>query len=138
MSEAPILEVRDLAKSYGARIGCADITFDLWPGEVLAVVGESGELIGFFSFAQEGPGVVAIGLGLRPDHTGKGLGQAFVLAGLEFAKGKFHPTQFRLSVAAFNRRAIRLYERLGFRQDGLFENETNGGRYRFLRMARDA
>ncbi len=42
MSEAPILEVRDLAKSYGARIGCADITFDLWPGEVLAVVGESG------------------------------------------------------------------------------------------------
>lgn len=40
--ETPILEVRDLAKHYGARLGCVDISFDLWPGEVLAVVGESG------------------------------------------------------------------------------------------------
>ncbi|MBS1181181.1 MAG: phnK [Proteobacteria bacterium] len=42
MTDAPILEVRDLAKAYGARIGCVDISFDLWAGEVLAVVGESG------------------------------------------------------------------------------------------------
>ncbi len=42
MTDTPILEVRDLAKNYGSRIGCADISFDLWPGEVLAVVGESG------------------------------------------------------------------------------------------------
>lgn len=42
MTDAPILEVRDLAKNYGARLGCTDISFDLWPGEVLAVVGESG------------------------------------------------------------------------------------------------
>src|SRR6185312_736863 len=27
---------------YGARLGCEDVSFDLWPGEVLAVVGESG------------------------------------------------------------------------------------------------
>ncbi len=42
MTDAPILEVRDLTKHYGARLGCEDISFDLWPGEVLAVVGESG------------------------------------------------------------------------------------------------
>jgi putative phosphonate transport system ATP-binding protein len=42
MTDAPILEVRDLAKNYGARLGCTAISFDLWPGEVLAVVGESG------------------------------------------------------------------------------------------------
>ena len=42
MTDAPILKVRDLAKHYGARLGCVDISFDLWPGEVLAVVGESG------------------------------------------------------------------------------------------------
>jgi len=39
---APIVKVRNLAKHYGARLGCVDISFDLWPGEVLAVVGESG------------------------------------------------------------------------------------------------
>ena len=42
MDDEPILEVRGLAKRYGARVGCADVSFDLWPGEVLAVVGESG------------------------------------------------------------------------------------------------
>jgi putative phosphonate transport system ATP-binding protein len=40
--EVPLLQVRGLAKSYGGRIGCADVSFDLFPGEVLGIVGESG------------------------------------------------------------------------------------------------
>ena len=40
--EDPILEVRDLTKDHGGGRGCRDVSFDLWPGEVLAVVGESG------------------------------------------------------------------------------------------------
>ena len=42
MSEVPLLQVSGLSKSYGGRIGCAGVSFDLWPGEVLGVVGESG------------------------------------------------------------------------------------------------
>ena len=42
MSDDPLLRVDRLSKRYGARIGCADISFELWPGEVLAIVGESG------------------------------------------------------------------------------------------------
>ncbi|WP_172291879.1 phosphonate C-P lyase system protein PhnK [Pseudoruegeria sp. HB172150] len=38
----PLLSVRDLTKRYGARIGCADVAFDLYPGEVMGIVGESG------------------------------------------------------------------------------------------------
>ncbi len=38
----PLLEVRDLTKRYGGRIGCADVSFALHPGEVLGIVGESG------------------------------------------------------------------------------------------------
>ena len=38
----PLLSVRDLTKTYGARVGCADVAFDLWPGEVMGIVGESG------------------------------------------------------------------------------------------------
>ena len=42
LSEKPLLQVRSVSKYYGRRIGCEDISFDLWPGEVLAIVGESG------------------------------------------------------------------------------------------------
>ena len=39
---APILSARGLCKRYGPHVACRDIGFELWPGEVLAVVGESG------------------------------------------------------------------------------------------------
>lgn len=42
MSDQPLLNVRGVSKFYGSRIGCTDVSFDLWPGEVLAIVGESG------------------------------------------------------------------------------------------------
>ena len=42
IEDQPILKVSRLSKFYGARRGCAEVSFDLWPGEVLAVVGESG------------------------------------------------------------------------------------------------
>lgn len=37
-----ILSVRGATKLYGGRGGCKDVSFDLWPGEVLGIVGESG------------------------------------------------------------------------------------------------
>jgi putative phosphonate transport system ATP-binding protein len=40
--DEPLLRVSSVSKSYGARVGCEDVSFELWPGEVLAVVGESG------------------------------------------------------------------------------------------------
>ena len=41
-AELPLLSVEGLARYYGPRIGCADVSFDLYEGEVLAIVGESG------------------------------------------------------------------------------------------------
>jgi len=38
----PLLRVRGLRRLYGQRVAIDDVSFDLWPGEVLAVVGESG------------------------------------------------------------------------------------------------
>ena len=46
MTDEPLLRVSALSKFYGSRVGCENVTFDLWPGEVLAVVGESGSGIG--------------------------------------------------------------------------------------------
>jgi putative phosphonate transport system ATP-binding protein len=41
MSET-LLQVEGLTKRYGRTVACYDVSFELWPGEVLAVVGESG------------------------------------------------------------------------------------------------
>ncbi len=40
--ELPLLRVREVARYHGANLGCRNVSFDLWPGEVIAVVGESG------------------------------------------------------------------------------------------------
>ena len=42
MTDQTLLKVQGLSKFYGGRIGCMNVSFDLWPGEVLAIVGESG------------------------------------------------------------------------------------------------
>lgn len=38
----PLLQVNNIAKYYGARVGCENVGFDLYPGEVMGIVGESG------------------------------------------------------------------------------------------------
>jgi ribosomal-protein-alanine N-acetyltransferase len=96
-----------------------------------------GELIGGFEYKIEGDDVV-IGLGLRPDLTGRGLGLAFMEAGMDFARARFGPARFRLSVATFNERAIRVYERAGFQPLRTYDHETNGGIHPFLEMTRPA
>lgn len=42
MQDEPLFSVSGLSKSYGMHVGCQDVSFDLWPGEVLGIVGESG------------------------------------------------------------------------------------------------
>src|SRR5215471_7484500 len=41
-ADHPLLRAEALTKRYGPQIGCRDISFELYPGEVMAVVGESG------------------------------------------------------------------------------------------------
>jgi putative phosphonate transport system ATP-binding protein len=40
--EPPLLSVTGVGKNFGSRTACRDVSFALWPGEVLGVVGESG------------------------------------------------------------------------------------------------
>jgi len=95
------------------------------------------ELIGYFEL-RNAAGVVVVGLGLRPDLTGRGLGRSFLGAGLDFAREQFGPNRFTLSVAEFNARAITVYERAGFVTTRSFMHETNGGLFSFVEMERPA
>jgi [ribosomal protein S18]-alanine N-acetyltransferase len=104
-------------------------------GRFFSALDEDGVLVGFFTLRMEGADLV-IGLGLRPDLTGRGLGRQFVEAGIAFGRRSFHPARIRLSVAAFNARAIRVYERAGFTHARTFEHETNGGVHSFVEMTR--
>ncbi len=102
-----------------------------------SVLDDENRIVGFFQFEKKDE-TVDIGLGLRPDLTGRGLGAEFVLSGLAFARRRFAPERFSLSVATFNERAIGVYERVGFRRGEVFTHETNGGEYEFLSMRREA
>lgn len=76
-----------------------------------------------------------IGLGLRPDLTGKGLGSTFLDEIEQFILDYF-PTvsKLRLSVASFNIRAQKVYQRAGFLPCEQEMIATNGGQYPFLVM----
>jgi ribosomal-protein-alanine N-acetyltransferase len=107
-------------------------------GDYVAVEGDDGAVIGFFHYKRPHGATLEIGLGLRPDMTGRGLGRSFVEAGLEYARRRFAPVAFRLSVATFNRRAITVYERVGFAATRVFTHRTNGGDWEFVEMRRPA
>jgi ribosomal-protein-alanine N-acetyltransferase len=102
-----------------------------------AVREADGTLIGFLQLDPVDD-AVDVGLGLRPDLTGRGLGQQLVESCLAFGRDRYSPRRFTLSVAAFNTRAIAVYERAGFVRTRSYQHETNGGVFSFIQMERSA
>ena len=122
------LTIRPASPETFAEIGAwrYDPPYDFYDGDqdpvlnperFYGAVGADDTLVGFYYFAQKDD-AVEIGLGLRPDLTGRGLGSEFFRLGLDFARAHFRPPKIILNVAAFNARAIRVYERAGFRETG--------------------
>jgi len=110
--------------------GCMD-------GTHYACTNKAGELIGYFCYGEDAriptvenyiydDGFLDVGLGLRPDLCGKQMGLSFFSAGLEYAQKMFNTTHFRLSVAAFNERAIKVYKKAGF----AIEQEVTNSRFK--------
>jgi ribosomal-protein-alanine N-acetyltransferase len=91
----------------------------------------------FEGFAELKPlrdGAAEIGLGLRPDLTGRGLGAELTLAVVDLMRAVRRPQRVTLAVAAFNVRAIWVYERVGFVEAGRHVRTFAGRDWEFVDM----
>lgn len=99
-----------------------------------AIVGDDGTLEAYW-WLEPKDDAFEVGLGLRPDLTGRGLGEAVFRAELDYVREHWSPATFRLFVTVWNERAIRVYERLGFREVGReMRSFSKHGENQFLRM----
>lgn len=99
-----------------------------------SIVDENSELVAYCSFGQDGQvadgdyrdEALDVGMGIRPDLTGRGKGVEYANAVLEFANSLLKPKAFRVTIAAFNKRAIRVWQKLEFKQQQSFQRESDG------------
>ena len=86
------------------------------------VYGQQGQLEAYCSFGPDGQvsggdyGTPALdlGLGVHPDLTGQGHGSEYVNAVIDFAYATYAPERLRVTIAAFNGRALRVWGKAGF------------------------
>jgi len=108
---------------------------DSWQGQYFAVLNDRSELIGFYLFIFE-CGTMWIGFGLKPELTGRKIGAEFVIEGINFGVKRFgyKKNSVMLAVASFNKRAIKVYEKIGFKSEEKYIQKTNGGEFEFIKM----
>ncbi|KAA1039998.1 GNAT family N-acetyltransferase [Macrococcus equipercicus] len=151
------IEIRPMTRSWAEQIGGWDfgegyefynIEGDLYiieeflNGHYYAAFCDD-ELIGFFCDGEMATvafdydiitDCLDIGLALRPDLTSQGYGRQLMAALMEFYRNMQQVNYFRLTVAAFNSRAVRLYERMGFQHVQQFEVVEGNERLSFYIM----
>ena len=98
-----------------------------------SITDEQGELVAYCCFGREGqvPGgdyssdALDIGMGVHPELTGRGFGHEFVDSVLDFAGTTFAPCAYRVTVAEFNKRAIRVWEKAEFQLVDRFQRDRD-------------
>ena len=93
-----------------------------------------GDLVAYCCFGPDGQvlggdysaAALDIGLGVRPDLTGQGCGLVYSGAVVDFARRTFASAAYRVTVADFNKRALRVWEKAGFRLEQTFRRIGDG------------
>jgi RimJ/RimL family protein N-acetyltransferase len=123
-----------------------DARRELLNNSYLAILDQQEELIGFFCIGESAQvpigsnlganpeGYIDVGIGMNPVFTGQGLGFLFFSYILNHIREVHGLCPIRLTVAAFNTRAIHLYEKLGFVKDKVFNHRD----IVFITMIREA
>ncbi|OWA32968.1 GNAT family N-acetyltransferase [Saccharibacillus sp. O16] len=94
----------------------------------------------FCGFAQLFPlgGTTRLGIGMRPDLCGRGMGAAFVRAAADEALRRIPGQEIDLEVLTWNQRAISAYRKAGFSITDLYERMTPDGMKPFYCMVYQA
>lgn len=92
-----------------------------------------GEMIGFGRI-QEGEDRVDLGVGLKPEYCGKGLGLPVMEVLTEKAMSLYPGSVIGLEVRQFNTRAIKCYEKAGYQITSKYMKETINGYVPFALM----
>lgn len=109
-------------KRQGKEFGDTDIR----KAQYLSARNERGELVGYVQLFKLDR-TIRIGLGLRPDCCGKGLGTIVTRMAVEEAKLRQPEAEVDLEVEQWNRRAIRAYEKAGFVVTDEYERKAAHG-----------
>ena len=97
---------------------------------------DGDRLIGFIDLCEE-ENEVFFGIGAAPDCCGRGYGQQMARTAGELARQLFPGKPLYLEVRTWNTRAVRCYEKAGFRIDGEpVHRTTAAGEGMFCRMVR--
>lgn len=110
-------------KGLGIEFGDPDIREQ----QYLSILDEEQRLWGFAQlFPMEG--VTRIGLGMRPEWCGLGMGKQFVQVIVDVARRRRPTDEIDLEVSTWNERAIRTYEKVGFHITDTYERMTPTGK----------
>ncbi len=90
-------------------------------------------LMGYINLARM-EGAVHFGIALAPDYCGRGYGPVVTRKAMAMAREKWPSLPLRLVVRIWNARAIRCYEKAGFRPAGRVTRVTPTGPAEFLVM----
>ena len=111
------------------------IRYNIDPGNnVYAMFNQDGRLIGYCSYGKDAqvPGgdysdeALDIGLMINPELTGQGMGTVFARDVIHNGISKYSPTNLRVTIATFNKRAIHTWEKIGFQSIQTFERDGDG------------
>ncbi len=96
---------------------------------------ENGRVVlcGFLRLTSE-DGTINLGLGLRPDLCGRGLGAELMTIAINEYKRRFAGAGLELDVRTFNERAIKLYMKSGFAVTERITRKTPSGDTEYLHM----